>query len=142
MRPRMRPMATGEVLTGLVRHLRRRSGDGPADGELLAAFAGSRDEEAFTELVVRHGGLVLGVARRHLPDRHAAEDVVQSTFLALARNARRLGRPPSLVNWLYTVAVRQARKARLRFARNDARLKRLLSPAAGADPLAEVSGRE
>src|SRR5438105_4426165 len=84
---RGRLMATGDTLTGLVRDLRRRCGDGPADGDLLARFVGRRDEAAFAELVGRHGRLVLGVARRHLPDRHAAEDVVQTTFAALARNA-------------------------------------------------------
>src|SRR3954454_626219 len=99
-------MATGDSLTGLVSHLRQQYGDGPADGDLLGRFARRRDEAAFTELVQRHGPLVFGVAWRHLPDRQAAEDVLQSTFLALARNATRLGQPPSLVNWLYTVALR------------------------------------
>lgn len=135
-------MTTGNRLNGLVQHLRRRCGDGPADGDLLADFAARRDEAAFAELVRRHGGLVLGVARRHLPDRQAAEDVVQATFLALSKNARRLGRPPSLVNWLYTVALRQARKTRLRFARRTALINRVPSPVTPPDPLAEVSGRE
>jgi RNA polymerase sigma factor (sigma-70 family) len=135
-------MATGNALTGLLQHLRRRCGDGPADGDLLAEFAANRDEAAFAELVGRHGGLVFGVARRHLPDRQAADDVVQATFLALARNAGRLGRPLSLVNWLYAVALRQARKARLHFARRTALLGRAPPAANPTDPLAEVSGRE
>src|SRR5205807_8773010 len=105
-------------------------------------FAARRDEAAFAELVGRHGGLVLGVARRHLPDREAAEDVVQATFIALARGAARLGRPPSLVNWLYTVAVRQGRTARARAGRQAAHLSRISAPAPVPDPLAEVSGRE
>jgi RNA polymerase sigma factor (sigma-70 family) len=135
-------MATANALTGLVEQLRRRCGDAPADGDLLAEFASNRNEAAFAELVGRHGGLVLGVARRHLPDRQAAEDVVQATFAALARSASRLGRPPSLVNWLYTVALRQARKTRLRFARRTALLRRVPLPLNPIDPLAEVSGRE
>ena len=134
-------MATGATLTGLVQYLRRQCGDGPTDGELLARFVRWRDEAAFADLVGRHGRLVLGVARRHLPDRQAAEDVVQATFLALARSAARLGRLPSLVNWLYVVAVRQARKARLRFARRSASLERLPQPSTPGDPLDEVSGR-
>jgi RNA polymerase sigma factor (sigma-70 family) len=109
---------------------------------LLAEFAVHRDESAFAELVSRHGKLVLGVAYRHLPDRQAAEDVFQATFVALSRNASRLGRPPSLVNWLYTVALRLARKTRLRFARRTALLSRVPIPSGPADPLAEVSGRE
>jgi RNA polymerase sigma factor (sigma-70 family) len=138
----VRGMATNNGLTRLVQKMRRQFGDATPDGDLLADFAFRRDEAAFAELVARHGPLVLGVARRHLPDRHAAEDVVQATFAALARTAGRLGRPPSLVNWLYTVAIRQARKARLRYARQAARLQRLPSPAAVVDPLAVASGRE
>jgi hypothetical protein len=34
------------------------------DAALLAAFAASRDDDAFRELVRRHTGMVLAVARR------------------------------------------------------------------------------
>jgi RNA polymerase sigma factor (sigma-70 family) len=135
-------MAAAEPLTRLVSHLRRRCGPAATDGDLIARFAVHRDESAFAELVDRYGRLVLGVARRHLPDRAAAEDVVQVTFLALAQNARRLGRPPSLANWLYAVAVRQAQTVRRRFVRQRALLTnspRLTPP---ADPLETVTGRE
>ena len=91
-------MRSGEVLDGVVRQLRRQLGDAPTDCELLARFADLRDEGAFEALVRRHGGLVFGVARRQLGDPQSAEDVFQATFLALARQARRLGRPVSLVN--------------------------------------------
>jgi RNA polymerase sigma factor (sigma-70 family) len=135
-------MHAGDGLVGVVRHLRRQCGDAPGDGELLARFAAERDESAFAALVRRHGGLVLGVARRQLADRQQAEDVFQATFLDLARQAPRLGRPASLINWLYTVALRQARKTRLAASRRAARTARLALPPAVADPLAEVSGRE
>src|SRR4051812_29795461 len=127
---------SADRLAGVIDRLRRQTAAGPADGELLSRFARDRDEAAFAELVNRHGRLVLGVARRHLPDRHAAEDVVQATFLALARSATKLGRPPSLVNWLFTVALRRARTARIRFARSAARLSRLQRPSPTRDPLA------
>jgi hypothetical protein len=91
-------MAAAESLTRLVHDLRRRCGAGATDGDLLDRFARHRDEAAFAEFVDRHGRLVLGVARRHLPDRQGAEDVVQATFAALARRAARIGRPASLVN--------------------------------------------
>ena len=43
----------------------------PTDAELLAHFAASRDEEAFTELVARHGPLVLhGLGVLRLGDQH------------------------------------------------------------------------
>ncbi|OWK42935.1 sigma-70 family RNA polymerase sigma factor [Fimbriiglobus ruber] len=84
----------------------------PTDAELLARFSADRDEGAFAELVTRHGGLVLGTARRHLGDRHAAEDVFQATFLVLARKAG-TGRWGHTVGpWLYATAARLARKAR------------------------------
>src|SRR5438128_876406 len=135
-------MRSGEVLDSVVRHLRRQLGDAPTDGELLAQFANSRDEAAFTALVQRHGGLVFGVARRQLGDRQSAEDVFQATFLALAKQARRLGRPASLVNWLYTVALRQARKTRLAAMRRAARHDRLTPAAPSPDPLSEITARE
>jgi RNA polymerase sigma factor (sigma-70 family) len=68
--------------------------------------------------------------------------VVQATFLALARNAARLGQSASLINWLYTVAVRQSRTARTRFARQRNLRTLLPIPTAAPDPLTEVSGRE
>src|SRR5438128_12607357 len=114
-------MRSGEILTGVVQSLRARLGDSPTDLELLARFAQARDEAAFTALVGRYGGLGLGVARRQLADRQRAEDVFQATFLALARPAPRLGRPATLANWLFTVALRLARQARDAAARRAAR---------------------
>jgi RNA polymerase sigma factor (sigma-70 family) len=135
-------MDSGEILEGVVRQLRTQLGDAAADVELLTRYAQGRDEAAFASLVRRHGGLVLGVACRQLADRHEAEDVFQATFLALARSAPRLGRPASLANWLYTVALRLARKARLRAARRAAREQAAPRPAPSPDPLAEMTGRE
>jgi RNA polymerase sigma factor (sigma-70 family) len=132
---------SADALTGIVHRLGRQAG-GPPDGELLGRFARDRDEAAFATLVHRHGRLVLGVARRHLSDRHAAEDVVQATFLALARAAAKLAGSPSLVNWLYTVAVRQSRLTRRRVSLGSARLHRLPPPSPAPDPLTELTGRE
>jgi RNA polymerase sigma factor (sigma-70 family) len=136
-------MSSGEILKGVVQHLREHLGEAPTDLELLAQYTQRRDEAAFAALVRRHGGLVLGVARRQLPDIHQADDVFQATFLALARSATKLRRDTSLANWLYTVALRQARKARLRAARRAAQ-EHALTPRAvpTADPLAAMSGRE
>src|SRR5262249_3598460 len=81
-------------------------------------------------------------ARRQLGDRQSAEDVFQGTFLALAHQAPRLGRPVSLVNWLYTVALRQARKARLAAMRRAARHSQLTPPAPSPDPLSAITALE
>jgi RNA polymerase sigma factor (sigma-70 family) len=136
-------MGAGEILQGVVRQVREQVGVETADAELLARYAGQRDEAAFAALVRRYGGLVFSVASRQLPDRHEAEDVFQATFLALARSASRLGRRASLANWLYTVALRLARKARLRATRRAAREQTApRQPAPSPDPLAEMTARE
>ena len=72
---------------------------------------------AFEAIVGRHGPMVLRVCRTVLRDSHAAEDAFQATFLVLARRARTLGERELLGNWLYGVATRTARKARVAAAR-------------------------
>ncbi len=91
-----------------------------SDAELLDLFARRDDhEDAFEALVVRHGPSVLRACRRVLADPNDAEDAFQATFLILARRAssRSIGRPQSLGPWLYGVALRVARKARVAAAR-------------------------
>ncbi len=85
---------------------------GPADRDLLAAFATTRDEAAFAEIVRRHGGLVLAACKRVTGHTQDAEDAFQAAFLVLARRAGQLRRPDRLGNWMYGVAVRTALDAR------------------------------
>src|SRR5207248_659731 len=83
-----------------------------ADDELLRRFDRTRDEAAFAELVRRYGGLVRGVARRVAGDHHAAEDVLQGTFLLLARKARTVRWRGRIAPWLHAAAYRLACHAR------------------------------
>ena len=74
------------------------------DGQLLTAFAEGQDEDAFAELVRRHGPLVLRLCRRVLRNSADAEDAAQAAFLALARQAPRQHTLRSTAAWLHRVA--------------------------------------
>ena len=60
---------------------------GSSDQELLHAYAQTGCEEAFAELVRRYVDLVYSVALRVARNTQLAEDVSQTVFVALARNA-------------------------------------------------------
>src|ERR1022692_2670265 len=93
---------------------------GLTDRQLVDRFVARRDaagEDAFAALVARHGPMVLGACRQLLVDRHHAEDAFRAVFLVLARRARSVRDPELLSNWLYGIALRTARKARARVAR-------------------------
>jgi RNA polymerase sigma factor (sigma-70 family) len=85
---------------------------GPPDAQLLRAFAAARGEEAFGEIVRRHGPMVLAACRRVLGNHADADDAFQATFLVLARKAGTI-RGANLAGWLYAVAVRTARGVRI-----------------------------
>ncbi len=113
-----------------------------SDPELLRRFTTGHDEDAFTELVRRHGPLVLGVCRRVLRDTHAAEDAFQATFLVLAARAGRLTGEGSLAGWLYGTAWRTARHARRTNERRQRHERQASRPAVMADDLAWREVRE
>src|ERR1700757_5194441 len=103
-------------LTSVLQHLRGLAGGTASDRELLDRFCDGRDEAAFTQLLRRHGPMVLGVGRRVLPPEEA-EDVFQATFLLLARKAATIRKRESVGSWLHGVAHHLALKARARAAR-------------------------
>src|SRR5262245_15477957 len=113
-------MATG--LREVLSHLRQTlPPDGSiSDGQLLTRFVAMRDESAFTALLRRHGGMVLGLAQRLVGHAQDAEDVFQATFLILARRAGSVCKQESVGNWLYGVAYRTARRVRASNVRRQA----------------------
>jgi RNA polymerase sigma factor (sigma-70 family) len=118
---------------------RRRAVDDHA--ELLARFAADRDEDAFAELVRRHGPLVWGVARQVLGHDQDAEDAFQATFLLLARNAETIRTAAAVAGWLHGTAWRVATKARTRSA-NRQRREQSTPSRPKSDPAAEAALRE
>jgi RNA polymerase sigma factor (sigma-70 family) len=104
----------------LRRHLAEQAARALSDRELLLRFTRHQDQDAFAEVMRRHGPMVLHACRRLQPDEQDAEDVFQATFLVLARKAGALCWQESVANWLYTVAGNLARKARTAAARRRA----------------------
>src|SRR6187402_2518307 len=92
------------------------------DSELLRRYATTRDEAAFAELVKRRLPLVYHAALRRVNgDATLAEEVTQSVFVSLAREAGALHRHVMLSGWLYIAtrhaaanALRQDRRRQLR----------------------------
>ena len=109
--------------------------------EMFLARNGDDAEAAFEALVHRHGPMVLGVCRRMLRGSHDWEDAFQATFLVLARRAGSIGRREQLASWLYGVAVRTAKEARRRAARQYALERPMMDvPQAESEPAAENRG--
>lgn len=70
--------------------------------QLLAEYASRGSEAAFQELVSRYIDLVFSTALRSVGgDAHRAEDVVQTVFVDLARQAPRLAPDTMLGGWLH-----------------------------------------
>jgi RNA polymerase sigma factor (sigma-70 family) len=111
------------------------------DRELLGRFVAGHDEVAFTAIVERHGGLVLGVCRRILRNEHDAEDACQATFLVLTRKAGSIRKGDSLASWLYRVAGRIARKLQADAKRSSSD-DVSSAEVAGPDTTGEISWRE
>src|SRR5205823_6335291 len=119
------------------------------DAGLVADVLRSDDQDAFAELVRRHGPMILGVCRRFLGEGPDAADAFQATFLVLIRRARRTDWREALGPWLYGVALRVARKARARRARRLATERQVshmtaepASPPSEPDDLAAVLDEE
>src|ERR1044071_5048915 len=91
------------------------------DLQLLARYTRQNAEDAFAELVRRHVDLVHSAALRQVRSPQLAEDVAQSAFTDLARNAHRLAPDTILTAWLYQVTRRTAIDVVRREARRQLR---------------------
>lgn len=90
-----------------------------SDAILLERFVRHREEAAFTALMQRHRLRVKGTCRRVLRNDHDIEDVLQATFLVLARKAAGISWQQSVGSWLCAVAHRLALSARSDATRHE-----------------------
>jgi RNA polymerase sigma factor (sigma-70 family) len=116
-------------VVGYLRRLGERDARGLTDRQLLDRFTRDRDEAAFTELVRRHGPMVLSACRRVLRHEQDAEDAFQASFLVLARKAGSVRQRDSVGGWLYQVAYRLALRVRA-----DTSRRREQCPLSGNEP--------
>lgn len=92
------------------------------DIELLRRYADFKDEKAFAALVDRHVSFVYSAALRQLNGAaHRAEDVTQTVFIQLARNATKLIRSDELLGWLHTATHHAAANLKRSEARRQQR---------------------
>jgi RNA polymerase sigma factor (sigma-70 family) len=112
-----------------------------SDPELLKRFATIGDERAFSALVGRHAGMVMGVAWRRMEDWAAAEEIARNVFAILARKARSISHH-NLAGWLHHAAVLEARNARRKAARYRQALEQLSNEMMNTPPSTDGSWEE
>ncbi|TAK90471.1 MAG: sigma-70 family RNA polymerase sigma factor [Verrucomicrobia bacterium] len=91
------------------------------DLQLLARYTRDHAEDAFAEIVRRHVDLIHSAALRQVRSPQLAEEVAQSAFTDLARNANKLKPDTILAAWLYRVTHRTAVDVVRREARRQLR---------------------
>jgi RNA polymerase sigma-70 factor, ECF subfamily len=80
----------------------------PADADLVRSLRAG-DEAAFGALVDAWSPGMLRAARAYVGDAHAAEDVVQDTWLAVLRGIDRFEARSSLRTWTYRILINIAK---------------------------------
>jgi uncharacterized protein (TIGR03435 family) len=71
------------------------------DWQLLNEYATRQSETAFRTLVDRYSAMVYHAALRQVGNPHAAEEITQAVFVALAQKAGKISRHTVLCGWLF-----------------------------------------
>src|SRR5215469_16502420 len=115
---------------------------------LLAAYELGRGQDAssqaaFTELMRRHGPMVLRTCRRVLKREADAEDAFQATFILLARKAGAISKRETLGGWLHRVAYNAALKVLRGAVRRKSHERQTSAmPHAESDPVTRAAWNE
>jgi RNA polymerase sigma factor (sigma-70 family) len=90
-----------------------------SDAELVRACL-EGEQRAWSELVVRYGGLVFSITRRRGLSQVDAEDVFQQVFALMHRKLHHLRDVARLPAWLISITLRECRRYRRRMMRFEA----------------------
>ncbi len=96
------------------------------------------DERAFRMLVERYNATMLRVARLHVRDRQAAEEVVQETWLAVVTGLERFEERSTLKTWLFRILTNRAKSRGEREARSVPFSAVAQADASGDDPAVDA----
>src|SRR5262249_30867425 len=113
----MKGWMVNEESPGIMARVRKladaHTADREDDARLIDRFVHQHDQTAFEALMRRYGPMVLRVCERILGQAQDAEDAFQATFLVFCRKAASLRDSSGVGPWLFGVASRVARKARV-----------------------------
>jgi RNA polymerase sigma-70 factor (ECF subfamily) len=90
----------------------------PADESALIERLQAGDRAAFADVLDRHGGPLLRLARSFLKSEAVAEEVVQDTWLAALHGLDGFEARSSLRTWLFTILANKARSRAVSEARS------------------------
>jgi RNA polymerase sigma-70 factor (ECF subfamily) len=96
------------------------------------------DERAFRMLVERYNATMLRVARLHVRDQQAAEEVVQETWLAVVKGLERFEERSTLKTWLFRILTNRAKTRGEREARSVPFSAVALADASGDEPAVDA----
>lgn len=78
------------------------------DAEVIRRYIETQDEEAFNEMVDRHGEKIFRIALRITRSTTGAEEVLQEVFIKLATRLETLSEGDKFSSWLYSVTANES----------------------------------